>query len=79
LIWLAAQDVTPLAGGMMLFIFGLGHGVPIIPISTFSRAVGARIGEKYIAAGTWTTRFFGLAVIAVGLVYMVRYFGFVLW
>ena len=40
LIWLASQNITPLAGGMMLFIFGVGHGVPIIPIATFSRAVG---------------------------------------
>lgn len=79
LIWLSAQDVTPLAGGMMLLIFGLGHGVPIIPIATFSRTVGARIGEKYIAAGTWTTRFFGLAVIVVGVIYALRYFGFALW
>jgi cytochrome c-type biogenesis protein len=79
LIWLASQNVTPLAGGMMLFIFGLGHGVPIIPISTFSRTVGARIGEKYVSAGQWTTKIFGLLVIAVGVVYAVRYFGFTLW
>ncbi len=79
LIWLASQNVTPLTGGMMLFIFGLGHGVPIIPISTFSRTVGARIGERYVSAGHWTTKIFGLLVIAVGLVYAVRYFGFALW
>ena len=79
LIWLASQNVTPLAGGMMLFVFGLGHGVPIIPISTFSRAVGGRIGDKYIYVGKWTTKFFGLLVIAVGMVYAARYFGFVLW
>lgn len=79
LIWLASQNVTPLAGGMMLFIFGLGHGVPIIPIATFSRTVGARIGEKYVSAGHWTTKIFGLLVIAVGLVYAARYFGFALW
>jgi cytochrome c-type biogenesis protein len=79
LIWLASQNVTPLAGGMMLFIFGLGHGVPIIPISTFSRTVGARIGEKYVSAGQWTTKIFGLLVIAVGVVYAARYFGFALW
>ncbi len=79
LIWLASQNVTPLAGGMMLFIFGLGHGVPIIPISTFSRTFGARIGEKYVSAGQWTTKIFGLLVIAVGVVYAVRYFGFTLW
>lgn len=79
LIWLASQNVTPLAGGAMLFIFGLGHGVPIIPIATFSRAVGGRIGDRYIAIGGWTTKFFGLLVVAVGVVYASRYFGFVLW
>ncbi|MCU0637039.1 MAG: cytochrome c biogenesis protein [Methanothrix sp.] len=79
LIWLASQDVTPLAGGMMLFIFGVGHGVPIIPIATFSRAVGGRIGEKYVSVGAWTTRFFGLLVIVVGAVYAARYFGLLLW
>lgn len=79
LIWLASQNVTPLAGGMMLFIFGVGHGVPIIPIATFSRTVGARIGEKYISIGIWTTRFFGLLVMIVGLVYAARYAGILLW
>lgn len=79
LIWLASQDVTPLAGGMMLFIFGVGHGVPIIPIATFSRTVGGRIGEKYVSVGAWTTKLFGLLVIAVGVVYAARYFGLLLW
>jgi cytochrome c-type biogenesis protein len=79
LIWLASQSVTPLAGGMMLFIFGIGHGVPIIPIATFSRAVGGRIGDQYVSVGKWTTKFFGLLVIAVGAVYAARYFGYLLW
>ncbi len=79
LIWLASQDVTPLAGGMMLFVFGVGHGVPIIPIATFSRSVGGRIGEKYVSVGGWTTKFFGLLVILVGVVYAARYAGFLLW
>ena len=79
LIWLASQDVTPLAGGMMLFIFGVGHGVPIIPIATFSRTVGGRIGEKYVSVGAWTTKLFGALVIAVGVVYAARYFGLLLW
>jgi cytochrome c-type biogenesis protein len=79
LIWLISQNVTPLAGGMMLFVFGVGHGVPVIPIATFSRAVGGEIGEKYISAGVWITKVFGLAVIVIGLVYATRYFGFKLW
>jgi len=79
IIWLMAQNVTPLGGGVMLFVFGLGHGVPIIPIATFSRTVSGKIGDRYIAAGKWTTRIFGAAVIAVGLVYAARYFGYLLW
>jgi len=79
LIWLISQNVTPLAGGMMLFAFGVGHGVPVIPIATFSRAVGGQIGEKYISAGKWVTKVFGLAVIVIGLIYAVRYLGFKLW
>ncbi len=79
LIWLASQNVTPLAGGMMLFVFGIGHGVPIIPIATFSRTVGGRIGDQYVSVGKWTTKFFGLLVIAVGAVYAARYFGYLLW
>ncbi len=79
LIWLASQSVTPLASGMMLFVFGIGHGVPIIPIATFSRAVGGRIGDQYVSVGKWTTKFFGLLVIVVGAVYAARYFGYLLW
>lgn len=79
LIWLISQDVTPLAGGMMLFVFGVGHGVPVIPIATFSRAVGGQIGEKYISAGKYVTKIFGVAVIVIGLIYALRYLGFKLW
>ncbi len=79
LIWLISQNVTPLGGGLMLFVFGVGHGVPVIPIATFSRAVGGQIGEKYISAGKYVTKIFGVAVIVIGLVYAVRYLGFKLW
>ena len=79
LIWLISQNVTTLGGGMMLFVFGVGHGVPVIPIATFSRAVGGQIGEKYISAGKYVTKIFGLAVIVIGLVYAVRYLGYKMW
>ena len=79
LIWLISQDVTPLVGGLMLFVFGLGHGVPVIPISTFSRAVGGQIGEKYIYAGKYVTKIFGVAVIMIGVVYAARYLGYKMW
>ena len=79
LLWLVSQNVTALGGGMMLFVFGVGHGVPVIPIATFSRAVGGQIGEKYIAAGKYVTKIFGVAVIVIGLIYAVRFFGYKMW
>jgi cytochrome c-type biogenesis protein len=79
LIWLVSQNVAPLTGGLMLFVFGVGHGVPVIPIATFSRAVGGQIGEKYISAGRVVTRIFGVAVIIIGLIYAVRYLGYRMW
>jgi len=79
LVWLVSQNVTALGGGMMLFVFGVGHGVPVIPIATFSRAVGGQIGEKYISAGKYVTKVFGLAVIGIGMVYAMRYLGYKMW
>jgi len=79
LIWLVSQDITPLGGGLMLFVFGVGHGVPVIPIATFSRAVGGMIGERYVSAGKWVTKIFGASVILIGFVYAVRYLGYKVW
>jgi cytochrome c biogenesis protein CcdA/peroxiredoxin len=79
LIWLASQEVSPLAGGLMLFLFGIGHGVPIIPISTFSRSVAGKIGDRYVSVGRYTTGIFGAMVIVVGLIYTARYFGITWW
>ncbi len=79
LIWLMAQNVSPITGGLMLFVFGVGHGVPIIPISTFSRTFCGAIGERYIALGKWITGGFGFLIIATGVVFAARYFGYTFW
>jgi cytochrome c-type biogenesis protein len=79
LIWLMAQNVSPLTGGLLLFVFGVGHGVPIIPISTFSRTFCGALGERYIALGKWITGGFGLLIIATGFVFAARYFGYTFW
>jgi cytochrome c-type biogenesis protein len=64
---------------MMLFVFGVGHGVPIIPISTFSRTFCGAIGERYIALGKWITGGFGILIIVTGVVFAARYFGYAFW
>ena len=79
LIWLMAQNIPPLTAGLMLFVFGVGHGVPIIPIATFTRSFGGKIGEEYLTIGEWITKIFGLMIIIVGVVFAARYFGYVFW
>lgn len=79
LIWLLAQNVSPITGGLMLFVFGVGHGVPIIPISTFSRSFCGAIGERYIAFGKWISGGFGVLIIVTGMVFAARYFGYAFW
>ncbi|HRW82261.1 MAG TPA: cytochrome c biogenesis protein CcdA [Methanothrix sp.] len=79
LIWLLSQDISVLTGGLMLFVFGVGHGVPIIPIATFSRSFGGKMGEEYLAIGKLVVKFFGVMIIVTGLVFASRYFGYKLW
>ncbi|OPX79140.1 MAG: thiol:disulfide interchange protein precursor [Methanosaeta sp. PtaB.Bin087] len=79
LIWLISQDISALTGGLMLFVFGVGHGVPIIPIATFSRSFGGKLGEEYLAVGSAIVKAFGIMIIITGLVYAARYFGYKLW
>ena len=79
LIWLISQEISIITGGLMLFVFGVGHGVPIIPIATFSRSFGGRLGEEYLAMGSMIVKIFGVMIIVTGLVYAARYFGYKLW
>jgi len=79
LIWLISQDISVLTGGLMLFVFGVGHGVPIIPIATFSRSFGGKLGEDYLSVGKAVVKVFGVMIIVTGLVYAARYFGYKLW
>ncbi|MCX8206552.1 MAG: cytochrome c biogenesis CcdA family protein [Methanothrix sp.] len=79
IIWLLSQEVSPLGGGIMLFIFGLGHGVPVIPMAALSRSAAAKIADRYISAGGYITKIFGLLVITLGVLFAARYFGYALW
>jgi len=79
IIWLMAQNIPPLTGGLMLLVFGVGHGVPIIPLTTFTTSFGGKIGEEYLTVGEGITKIFGVVIIIVGVVFAVRYFGYTLW
>ncbi|MGM0510736.1 MAG: cytochrome c biogenesis protein CcdA [Thermoplasmatota archaeon] len=78
-IWVVSEGLPFLLAGLMLFVFGLGHGAPIIPLAVVSRSARASIGEKYISMGKKIEVIFGVAIIIIGVIMALRFFGFYLW
>ncbi|MBU2564798.1 MAG: cytochrome c biogenesis protein [Candidatus Thermoplasmatota archaeon] len=79
LIMVMMQKIPILVGGLLLFIFGLGHGIPVIPLSVASTSAKAEIGKKYVSVGKWTTKIFGVIIIVIGVLMALRYYGIILW
>ena len=73
------QKISILMGGLLLFIFGLGHGIPIIPLCTVASSVRGKLGNKYVSAGKWMQRIFGIIITVIGIIMAVRFWGINLW
>ncbi len=73
------QKINLLMGGLLLFVFGLGHGIPIIPLCAVTNTVRGKLGNKYVTAGKWMQRIFGIIIIAIGIIMAIRFWGIVLW
>ncbi|MEM2870102.1 MAG: cytochrome c biogenesis protein CcdA [Thermoplasmata archaeon] len=79
IVLVLASKVGLLAGGALLFFFGLGHAVPIIPIAMVTETSRARLAERYMRAGRVVTVVFGLAVSVMGALFIARALGVYLW
>ncbi len=73
------QKISIIMGGLLLFVFGLGHGVPIIPLCAATSSIRGKLGNKYVTAGKWMQRIFGIIIIAVGVIIAIRFWGITLW
>lgn len=73
------QKISVLMGGLLLFVFGLGHGVPIIPLCTVASSIRGKLGNKYVSAGKWMQRIFGIIIIAIGIIMAIRFWGIKFW
>ncbi|MCU0851060.1 MAG: sulfite exporter TauE/SafE family protein [Candidatus Thermoplasmatota archaeon] len=73
------QKISIILGGLLLFVFGLGHGVPIIPLCAATSSIRGKLGNKYVTAGKWMQRVFGIIIVVIGLIMTLRFWGFVLW
>lgn len=73
------QEFSVLMGGLLLFVFGLGHGVPIIPLCAVTSSIRGKLGNKYVSAGRWMQRIFGVIIIVIGVIMAVRFCGINFW
>jgi len=74
-----SQKISIIMGGLLLFTFGLGHGVPIIPLCAVTSSVRGKLGNIYVAMGKWMQRLFGIIIIVIGIVMAIRFWGINLW
>ena len=78
-ILILAQKIPILTGGLLLFVFGLGHGIPIIPLCAVTSSIRGKVGNKYVTVGKWMQRIFGIIIIIIGLIMAIRFWGYNLW
>lgn len=59
---------TPFHGGLLLFMFGLGHALPVILLSTLLATARKAISQKISEKGEWLTKGFGVAFLLIGII-----------
>jgi len=74
-----SQKISIIMGGLLLFVFGLGHGIPIIPLCAVTSSVRGKLGNKYVTAGKWMQKIFGVIIIVIGIIMTIRFWGINLW
>ncbi|MFO7618461.1 MAG: cytochrome c biogenesis CcdA family protein [Thermoplasmata archaeon] len=79
IVLMLTQDVSLLMGGLMMAVFGFGHGMIIIPFCMATGEMKGRIGNRFVSAGKWIQPMFGIIVVAMGVILAARYWGFNLW
>lgn len=74
-----SQKISILMGGLLLFVFGLGHGVPIIPLCAVTSSIRGKLGNKYVTVGKWMQRIFGIIIILIGVIMAIRFWEIKFW
>jgi cytochrome c-type biogenesis protein len=78
-ILMLSQQIPLFIGGLMLFVFGLGHGIPVIPLCVVTRSIRGDLGNRYIKAGKWMQWIFGVIIIIIGFIMALRFGGIYFW
>ncbi|MEM3341295.1 MAG: cytochrome c biogenesis protein CcdA, partial [Thermoplasmata archaeon] len=79
IILILTSSIGIWAGGILLGVFGLGHALPVIPLCIVSSETRNRLGTKYAKAGKWMISVFSLIIIFIGILMILRPFGYRFW
>lgn len=79
LLLMLAQGLGALQTGLLLFVFGLGHGLIIVPLCAASGELRERLVGRYQQAARPIMLAFGAAIIVMGILFAARSFGLLLW
>ncbi|MCM8827450.1 MAG: sulfite exporter TauE/SafE family protein [Candidatus Omnitrophica bacterium] len=70
-ILIMSQQISIWKGGGFLFVFGLGHGLPIIPLAGLSGQMRIRITKKFTKTGEYLTKIFGIIILSMGILFII--------
>lgn len=59
---------TPFHGGLLLFMFGLGHALPVVFLSVMLATARKAASEKIGKTSEKLTKVFGLAFLIIGII-----------
>ena len=59
---------TPFHGGFLLLMFGLGHALPVIALSTVLATTRKLVSQKISEKSEWLTKGFGVAFLIIGII-----------
>ncbi|MDD4307789.1 MAG: cytochrome c biogenesis protein [Thermoplasmata archaeon] len=79
LVLIISGKVTLLAGIALMCVFALGRAIVVTSFCAATGGMKARIYGKFLTAGKWIQPIFGIAMVALGIIYALRYWGFNLW
>jgi len=79
LVLIISGKVTLLVGVAMMCAFALGRAVVVTSFCATIGGMKSRIYGKFLAAGKWIQPVFGVVMVALGIIYALRYWGFNLW
>jgi cytochrome c-type biogenesis protein len=68
IVYIMAKETTLLNGGLLLFVFGLGHSVPIIPIAILGEEMKQKLQTKMIKTGNVVTKIISIVMIFLGMI-----------